>query len=59
MLLMSERERERLRLIELIADGRMRQRDTALRLEISVRQVKRLLRAGAYLERQAWHLPQA
>jgi len=44
-LLTSERERERHRLIKLIADGRMRQRDAALRLEISVRQVKRLLRA--------------
>lgn len=42
---MSARERERLRVVEAIKDGRLTQGQAAQRLSLSVRQVKRLYRA--------------
>ena len=44
-LVMSAKERERLRVIEAVAERRMTQREAARRLALSVRQVKRLCRA--------------
>ncbi|MCX8566712.1 MAG: Transposase [Glomeribacter sp. 1016415] len=42
---MSQKEVERLKVIQLIVEGRVLQRDGALRLGLCVRQVKRLVRA--------------
>jgi len=45
MLAMSAKERERLRVIEAVREGRLTQRAAAGRLGLSVRQIKRLCRA--------------
>lgn len=45
ILAMSVRERDRLRVIEALCDRRMKQAQAAQRLKLSVRQVKRLVRA--------------
>lgn len=42
---MSTKERERLRVVEAIQEGRLTQRQAAVRLSLSIRQVKRLCRA--------------
>ncbi len=44
-LLMSAKERERLRVIEAVREKRLKQSKAAARLGLSVRQIKRLVRA--------------
>lgn len=45
VLSMSERERERLRVVQLVLEKRVRQGEAAVQLGLTVRQVKRLVRA--------------
>ena len=45
IVLMSEQERERLRLVEAFLERRMLQKDAAARVGLSTRQMKRLVRA--------------
>ena len=55
IVLMSEQERERLRLVEAFLERRMLQKDAAARVGLSTRQMKRLVRAYRLEGRVASH----